>query len=324
MIHFRKLNILLSLIFTASILISQDKTAEKEIVIIEKTLDDQGNVISQSTKRYSGQYTENQIQELLHGAEDTPDIRSYDLDGLGFEENLRDLFRPQNNRPTLGLNLEFEEGTAYVNKVHTRSGAFEADVREGDIIISIANLPISTIEDIYEALNNKSLGESVKMLIFRDGEELEKEIRLSTNNNQFFPFDLREGGSLKMFDDTFDLDSLLGDYLGGDGLFEKLRWDDSRNFPRQNESNFKEEGKASLGVFIEDVGLKVIVSEVVQDSPASKSGVLPGDIIISLDGNLVTSFREVSAYMNRKRIGETLVLEINRDESVISLDVILE
>lgn len=327
MINFRQLNILFSFLLFATILVGQNDLPQKEIIIIEKTVDDQGNVITKSTKRYSGQYTEDEIQDLLEDPNEQPDIRSYDLDGLGFEENFQDLFRSdKNTRPTIGVNLDFENGRAIVVKVHPNSGASDSDIRVGDEIISIMNLPVSTIDDVYEVLEKKSSGDKIKVIIFRDGEEMEKEVRLSRSGRDAFSFDFGDAGSLRMFDNddfglSFDLDSLFEGFFGSERLFMDPRQgnnDDGKSYNRDIE-----EERPSLGVFIEESGLEVMVAEVVKESPAEKSGVETGDIILSLDGNIVTSFREVSAYMNRKRKGESMTLEVKRNGTIKTLKVTL-
>ena len=175
--------------------IAQDKKEDKEVIIIEKVVDADGNVIETKTKRYQGQYTEDEIQEFI-GEEGQPFTRSYDLDGLGFGGDIERMFGQQSSRPTIGINIDFSDDKATIAKVTRGSGAEESDIREGDEIISIEGVAISTIEDIHILLDTKKVGDAIRLKIFRDGQEIDKEVSLGGSNRGFF-FELPEG-------ETFD------------------------------------------------------------------------------------------------------------------------
>lgn len=300
--------------------------AEKEVIIIEKTVDEQGNVISKQTKRLNGRYDEEEIQNLLED-DDMPMMGMFDLDGLGFGDNTFDLFDNKPKRPTIGVNLNFENGSAEVASVIEGSGAAKADIRQGDRIISINGIAISTIEDIHEILNGKSTNDVIKIKVFRDGEEIEREVELKGRKNNSFFFDLPQDGSLQFFGDgsddfTFELDSLLEMF-------------DFENLPRQFR-NFGPKGddrhidkkayddRASLGVFIDDIGAGVLISEVIKDSPAAKSGLKEGDVIIGMDDITISKYADVTEHMKDKKIGDTMDLTIERDGRQRNISVILD
>ena len=64
----------------------------------------------------------------------------------------------------------------------------------------------------------------------------------------------------------------------------------------------------------------VLVSRVVEDSPAEEAGVQVGDLILSLDGSSVKSSRELRRAL-RDLAGETVDLEISRDGRVRRMSV---
>ncbi len=80
----------------------------------------------------------------------------------------------------------------------------------------------------------------------------------------------------------------------------------------------------------------VLVTTVVKDSPAEKAGleeatyningeIKSGDVIISVDGNKVKNIAELILYLlENKNVGDTIVLEINRDGKIIELSTTLQ
>lgn len=303
---------------------AQVEEKDKEVIIIEKTVDENGNVISKQTRRLNGRYDETEIQELID-EDDAPTMGTFDLEGLGFRENALDRFRTK--RPTIGVNLNFENGSAEVVGVTEGSGAQRADLRKGDRIISINGVAISAIEDIHDILESKSKRDKLTIVVFRDGEELEKEVSLSGNANRGFFYDLPEDGLFQFFGDgsddfSIELDSLFEQMFDLDNLpkqFEQLRF-----FNSDRKASDDKRKRASLGVFIDDIGAGVLVSEVIKDSPAERAGILQGDVIISMDGQDITEFSSVADHMSSKNIGDTLEIELERDGKTKSISVILD
>jgi PDZ domain-containing secreted protein len=56
----------------------------------------------------------------------------------------------------------------------------------------------------------------------------------------------------------------------------------------------------------------VLVAEVETDSPAARAGIQVGDVLTSVDGERVTSTRDVSRAVRRKKGGEAVEIELVR------------
>lgn len=61
-------------------------------------------------------------------------------------------------------------------------------------------------------------------------------------------------------------------------------------------------------------GKGVIVQGVIEKGPAEKAGILPGDIIVEIDGNTIGSGNQVQAYVGKKRPGDSVKMTILRNK----------
>lgn len=68
----------------------------------------------------------------------------------------------------------------------------------------------------------------------------------------------------------------------------------------------------------------IYVSSVDEFSPAEKSGLKIGDIIVKCDGKSVKTFKELKEIKETKNVGDTINIEVVRDNKNISVSVVLE
>ena len=85
--------------------------------------------------------------------------------------------------------------------------------------------------------------------------------------------------------------------------------------------NLNEPLRAHFGV---PEGSGVLVSNVVDDSPAARAGVQVGDIITRFDGDDVTSSRKLTTMVRKAEAGHPADLEIWRDGKVETVSTILD
>jgi serine protease Do len=91
-----------------------------------------------------------------------------------------------------------------------------------------------------------------------------------------------------------------------------------------------------LGVVIQDVtgelaesfGLSkpqgALISKVLLDSPASKAGFEAGDVILKFDGKNVPTSSDLPPIVGRTKIGETIPVEVMRNNNRKTMNVIIE
>jgi len=68
----------------------------------------------------------------------------------------------------------------------------------------------------------------------------------------------------------------------------------------------------------------VAILEITEDSPASKSGLLPGDIIISIENKPVRSYGEYMSWTYNFKPGDTIRLNIIRGQEEIEISLVLD
>lgn len=75
---------------------------------------------------------------------------------------------------------------------------------------------------------------------------------------------------------------------------------------------------------INDIPAGVQVAYVSEGGAAEKAGIQPGDTIVSVDGKLVETTKDVSDIRDKHKAGDTLKFVVNRDGKTLSFDVVLQ
>lgn len=78
--------------------------------------------------------------------------------------------------------------------------------------------------------------------------------------------------------------------------------------------------REGLGV---DASKGVLVTEVIEDSPAEKAGLEEGDVIIKIDGHTVTSPSKLRSAIREKGIGDEVAIVVQRDDETKEYKVTL-
>jgi membrane-associated protease RseP (regulator of RpoE activity) len=78
---------------------------------------------------------------------------------------------------------------------------------------------------------------------------------------------------------------------------------------------------AELGISAKDEHGSVIVNKLNKDFPAELSGVKPGDVIVSVDGGIIKSGKELWDVMRDKRPGIAYSIVINRNGTIIKFEI---
>ena len=78
--------------------------------------------------------------------------------------------------------------------------------------------------------------------------------------------------------------------------------------------------RQALGAGIENK-MGALVMQVEPDGPAAKAGLLPGDVVIKLDGVDINGVDDLIRVLDRDRIGRTLAMEVLRLGRLRAIDI---
>jgi serine protease Do len=92
---------------------------------------------------------------------------------------------PAAGGPALGVVLDGKSKRIEIASVTDGSGAQEAGLQKGDVIVSIEGKKVSKIEEIAEVLKDRKAGTKVKVVCRRGGKEFAAEVRLASKAEMF-------------------------------------------------------------------------------------------------------------------------------------------
>lgn len=315
------------LAFVCTMCVEVQAQSDKEVIIIEKVKDKDGNIISKKVLRSTkGDLTDEEIEEALNDAESVqPFGQTFDLKNFDFGDF--DFFNSKTaSKPTLGVMLSFDEGQATITEVMPGSGAQEAEIMEGDIIVSVDAMVVNTIDDIQEYLSDKEIGDQVLLSVIRDGQSFDKKVELKDNrfNNLFGninPDDLQGFGELFNFDKNnmpFNLDSMMNQFRGGDSGAMPFQF----GMPNYSDRSVEEE-KASLGIFIEETNEGIIISEIMEESAAEKAKLKINDKIVKIDGKDIQSFDDLATVIRAAGKNTKVIITYERNGKTKETEAVL-
>ena len=193
-------------------------------------------------------------------------------------------------------NMELDNGVK-ISKVYKDSPADKAGLEIDDIVVSFDGEKISSPKDLSQQVKMKKINDAIELEYFRNGKM----------NTTRVTIEKRKSPQLFM---------------------QKKPHIFKRKFHHSQNSVF-------LGVKIEaltdqlrkyfDVsdGLGVLVSEVVEDSPAEKAGIKAGDVITKVEDREVKNYRDLIRGLNYFDPNDEVEIYFVRDKSKKSVEVIL-
>jgi S1-C subfamily serine protease len=65
----------------------------------------------------------------------------------------------------------------------------------------------------------------------------------------------------------------------------------------------------------------VVISNVLKDGPADKSGLTPGDIIVSIDGITIKNIKQVVKIVASLEVNQKVIIKYRRDKELVESSI---
>jgi serine protease Do len=252
------------------------------------------------------------------------------LDGdIIINENGEDNFdiivpnQAKTNEAFLGVVTEETEQGAKVNQVSDESPAAKAGLKEGDIITKVNDIKIDGPASLYDAIGKSKPEDKVTISYIRNGKTSTQVVSLAKNKNtmQFYNFSSPEGQGGPSFDayPKQYLDPNTRKYQQSPRGFNFIP-----NFPGMEGMTIPGfENKPKLGISIEDTetadGVKI--TNVSENSPAAKSGLLENDIIVQVNDQKIKEVDALKPIIKDAKEGTSFTFQVKRNKELKTIIV---
>ena len=224
---------------------------------------------------------------------------------------------------------ENENGQVEVSDVEKDSPAELAKIQEGDILVSIDGKKVAGATMVVSEIRNRKPGQDVKFELNRDGKTVEVKVKLGEYPEVEARREL-EARFPRLFPTPPTAPATPAPTITPrpekaprppKALIERSEtwpgWEKRKYIGTYMESLNKE--------LLEFFGVKeesgLLVNRLTKDGPAEKAGVKVGDVVVRVDGEKVATVGDLSEFIQDKKKGDKVKLEIIRDKKSLTLEV---
>ncbi len=191
------------------------------------------------------------------------------------------------------LGLKSTQG-ALIADVVKGSPADKAGTKPGDVVVALNGRPVTDANQLTRDVGAIPPGQTVHLEVARDGKTRQIEVKLAERPDER-ETTARASGS------GGDVDKSSGDLLG------------------VHVQNITAELAQRARVDPDTKG--VVVTDVAQDSPASQGGIDPGDVILEINRQPVTSVADYRKIVSKLKKGDTVLLRVRSGQAVQYLPI---
>jgi len=219
------------------------------------------------------------------------------------------------------LNLKEVRGVE-VKSVDSDSPAAKAGLKESDVVLEYNGQRIEGTEQFVRLVHETPVDRQVKLVVWRNGATQTLTATIGRRTDRF-SFRSGEGDENDMTIEIPDMPPMpeIPPVPDVPPLPEMPR---IYGFTRTGMLGIEGESLGSQLASFFGVKEGVLVRSVVQDSAAAKAGIRAGDVIVKVDGEPVTSTREISSVLRSARSKHTFPVVVVRDRKEVTLSVTIE
>jgi serine protease Do len=93
----------------------------------------------------------------------------------------------ENEQPSIGIQITAEEGKDHpvVKAIVEKGPAAKAGMKEGDLIVKVADTEVKTPQEAVKVLLKQKPGDKLKIVVSRDGKEMPLEVTVGKRSELF-------------------------------------------------------------------------------------------------------------------------------------------
>jgi serine protease Do len=212
------------------------------------------------------------------------------------------------------LHLKEERGVE-VRCIDANSPAAKAGLKEGDVVLEYNGAKVEGGEQFMRLVRETPPGRAASLTVFRSG----------SNQTLSATIGQRQTGQFAFLDSDEPL--MAFPEMPRVAPMPALRMPDMpTSFMVWSSPTLGVESESLKPQLAEYFGVKegVLVRAVVHDSAAEKAGFKAGDVIVKVEGEKVTTPKEISAILQSSRSKRTLTITLIRHQKELVLNVVLE
>ena len=174
------------------------------------------------------------------------------------------------------------------------SPADEAGLEDGDVVTAVDGEEMESVTDLVAAIRNHSPGDEVRVDVIRDGRRRTFEVELGESDVDYRVRKIRIPEVSNIGDDVHK-------WVQG--------WSDDHGYLGVQILDLNDD----LGQYFKvKQGEGVLITEVLEDSPAEDAGLMAGDVVLEYDGKEVKDTGKFRKYVARTEPGEEVSLVVKR------------
>lgn len=198
-----------------------------------------------------------------------------------------------------------EDGGLLVSRVIDNTPATTYGIKEGDIILSMDGIKLSTQSQLISQRDKHQQGDAFTLLIVRNGQEIKVDARFKscTREEQEASKKIAESHANQMAEMEHKMAEMRASFKD----FETAERDPCKVF---------------IGVYTSDAGIGgagVRVSHVIDNTPAKASNIVAGDVILALDGTPVKTTLELQRERDKHQPGDRFKMTVLRDGNTMTI-----
>jgi S1-C subfamily serine protease len=219
-----------------------------------------------------------------------------------------------------GAELPFSRSAFVITRVVPGSPAAESGLKEGDFIIAVGGEEVQAEDDLAEVIHSYQPGEKITLSVQQPGASDPRQVTVTLSENP------DAEGQAYLGIEYMSIPGFMGDAGEGRRHFQF-------QFPKPGGEiiplpQLPEEFMPFMHEFPElpeGVEQAVVISSVSPDSPAEESGLEPGDVVTSIDGEEVSDYETFSEAINNLEPGDEITLTVYRsgEDEALEIEVAL-